>query len=189
MIRPRTIIVAAVACLTLLGASCGSGDPDDEVGVSEASGEHDGEGTEGEGEHEGEEGSEGSESDSIISDGDEESGIEYARGETYDETRRGARLQLRYDNGSDTFIGTVENTTTEMLEDVRVEVHLSNGTELGPTTPGPLQPGDTANIALPAEGGTFEAWSAHPEVGREEHGEEGEGGEHQGEGEESGDGD
>ena len=50
----------------------------------------------------------------------------------YDEVRNGARLVLTYDAPSNSFNGTVQNTTEETLERVRVEVHLSNGRELGP---------------------------------------------------------
>ena len=47
----------------------------------------------------------------------------------------GARLVLSYDAASNSFNGTVENTTNSVLTNVRIEVHQSNGTELGPTTP------------------------------------------------------
>jgi hypothetical protein len=59
---------------------------------------------------------------------------------------------------------TVENTTSITLPQVRVEVHLSNGIELGPTTPVDLAPGQKINITLPASSSSFVTWSAHPEV-------------------------
>ena len=62
-----------------------------------------------------------------IDSGDEESNIELALNEQYDKVRNGARLILAYDAQSNSFKGTVENTTTETLKQVRVEVHLSNG--------------------------------------------------------------
>ena len=68
-------------------------------------------------------------------DGGEEAGTQFALDETFDEIRAGARLVLSYDSTSNAFIGNVENTTDATLRRVRVEVHLSNGTELGPTTP------------------------------------------------------
>jgi len=106
----------------------------------------------------------------------EESGTELALDETYDNVRNGARLILTYDAQSNSFNGTVENSTEKTLERVRVEVHLSNGTELGPTTPGDLKPGEKRNITLKATSTGFDGWSAHPEVGNEEHGgSEGEG--------------
>ena len=85
--------------------------------------------------------------------------------ETFDEVRAGARLILSYDADANAFTGTVENTTDATLRQVRVEVHLSNGTELGPTTPVDLAPGQVADITLPATAEQFTSWSAHPEVG------------------------
>ena len=100
-----------------------------------------------------------------IDSGDEESNIELALNEQYDNVRSGARLILVYDAQSNSFKGTVENTTTETLKQVRVEVHLSNGVELGPTTPGDLAPGEQREIELVATSTDFTAWTAHPEVG------------------------
>ena len=96
---------------------------------------------------------------------DEESGTELALNENYDNVRNGARLMLAYDAQSDTFKGTVENTTDKTLKQVRVEVHLSNGTELGPTTPVDLAPGEKRVIELTATSKDFDGWTAHPEVG------------------------
>ena len=69
----------------------------------------------------------------------------------------------------------MENTTSNTLPQVRVEVHLSNGIELGPTTPGDLTPGEKRGITLAATSQPFTTWSAHPEVGIQgsESGEEG----------------
>ncbi len=108
----------------------------------------------------------------------EESGTELALNETYDTVRNGARLILAYDAPSNSFNGTVENTTERILERVRVEIHLSNGTELGPTVPGDLKPGERRNIILKATSTDFDGWSAHAEVGNEEHGGSEGGGEH-----------
>ena len=119
------------------------------------SGEHD-EGSES-GEHA--EGSESGEHD----DG-EEPGTQYAPDETFDEARAGARLVLSYDSDANAFTGTVENTTGDTLRRVRVEVHLSNGIELGPTTPVDLAPGQMTEVTLPATSQPFISWSAHPEV-------------------------
>jgi hypothetical protein len=112
----------------------------------------------------------------------EESGTELALNETYDTVRNGARLILAYDVQSNSFNGTVQNTTEKTLERVRVEVHLSNGTELGPTFPGDLRPGEKRNIILKATSKDFDGWSAHPEVGNAEHGSREGGGEHDREG-------
>ena len=120
----------------------------------------------------------------------EESATEFALNETYDHTRNGARLILTYDAQSNSFKGTVENTTDVTLKQVRVEVHLSNGKELGPTPAADLAPGEKRDVQLVATSTNFERWSAHPEVGEGgnnsegggEHDSEG-GGEHDGEGE------
>ncbi len=100
-----------------------------------------------------------------IGDQGEESNTEFTLNEQYDKVRNGARLILAYDAQSNSFKGTVENTTSETLQQVRVEVHLSNGKELGPTTPGNLAPGEKRAIELVATSTDFNAWTAHPEVG------------------------
>jgi hypothetical protein len=112
----------------------------------------------------------------------EESGTELALDESYDDVRNGARLVMAYDAQTSSFNGTVENTTEEKLERVRVEVHLSNGKELGPTTPADLGPGEKRDVRLSATSKDFDGWTAHPEVGGSEDGHRGEqGGEGRGE--------
>ncbi len=96
---------------------------------------------------------------------DEESGVGYERGDTYNMVRSGARLILRYDAASETFRGTVTNETDTTLARVRVEVHLIGDTELGPTEPMDLAPGETIMVSLAATGRSFSQWSPHPEVG------------------------
>ena len=123
---------------------------------------------------------------SILSDtGDEESNIQLTINESYDAVRAGARLILAYDAQSESFKGTVENTTNGTLQNVRVEVHLSNGTELGPTAPVDLSSGARIDVQLDAAGETFDRWTAHPEVGT---GSSGEGGSSEGTGEHGGGG-
>lgn len=112
------------------------------------------------------------------SDEGEESGESLALDETYDVIRKGARLILRYDEAGDAFVGTVQNTTEDVLNRVRIEVHLSNGTELGPTTPVDLAPGQIVEVSLTATEETFTGWTPHAEVGTDEHGEDGVDGEH-----------
>jgi len=107
-----------------------------------------------------------------------ESGTEYAKDATYDGVRNGAHLILKYNPDTNSFIGTVENITEKILERVRVEVHLSNGIELGPTSPVNLAPGIKSSISLKASETAFETWSTHPEVGNNEHGHGVEEGEH-----------
>ncbi len=124
-----------------------------ERGGGESGGEHGaaGEGTEGGGAEEagGEEGSEAT----------------LAPDETFDMVRSGARLILSYDASSNSFTGTVENTTSNVLTRVRIEVHLSNGTELGPTTPIDLAPDEMATVTLHSTQSAFTGWITHAEVG------------------------
>ena len=100
----------------------------------------------------------------------EESGQQFTKDLAYDHVRNGVRLKLIYDATTNAFVGTVENTTNQTVSRVRVEVHLSNGIELGPTTPTDLAPGQKINVELSAAGQDFNKWSAHPEVGSSEHG-------------------
>ena len=115
--------------------------------------------------HTGGEGAEGSGADALALD------------ETFDTVRSGARLVLSYDAASNSFKGTVENTTTGVLDRVRIEVHLSNGAELGPTTPMDMAPGEVVAINLPATPASFAEWTTHVEVGTGGEGSES-GGEH-----------
>ena len=122
---------------------------------SEGSGEH--ARSEGTGEHaEGDE--HGSEEEG------EESGVYIGAAETWDVTRRGARLVLAFNPATNAFVGSVENTTQETLCAVRVEVHLSTGAELGPTERTDLPPGQTIDVELPSGGEAFDTWTAHPEL-------------------------
>ena len=180
----KTLVLAVAVCLAIVVSGCsndsGTGEKQESHGSTEARGEHD----RGGGEH-GEEGRGEHDRDRGGNEEGEESGTEYALNETYDNVRNGARLILAYDAQSNSFNGTVENTTERTLERVRVEVHLSNGKELGPTTPGDLKPGEKRSVKLTATSTGFEEWSAHPEVGNEEHGGSEGSGEHGG-GEEGG---
>ena len=154
------ILIAAVLCAATYAKKCEKKDSDS---LTASRSEHSRDGGEGRGEHErGGEAKHGEES--------EESGTQYALNQTYNKVRNGARLILAYDAKSNAFKGTVENTTGKTLKQVRVEVHLSNGTELGPTTPADLGPGEKRSIKLKATSRKFEKWSAHPEVGIGEHG-------------------
>ena len=121
-------------------------------------------------------------------DAGEESGTIFTLDEIFDELRNGVRLVISYDAAANAFSGTIENTTDASIQQVRVEVHLSNGVELGPTPTVSLAPDETREVRLDATGQDFEAWSAHAETGSGEHsGEEGEG-EHGSEGSESAEG-
>lgn len=118
----------------------------------------------------------------------EESGKQLLLDQVYDAERKGTHMVLSYDAESVAFTGTVENISKEVLDRVRVEVHLSNGTELGPTTQVDLAPGEKREVRLSAAGEEFKSWSTHAEVGSGEHSHEGEHrheGEHNHEGEHS----
>ena len=148
----------------------------------ESGGEHPGgEGAEGSGGEGSESGGE-SGSESGGSGGEEGSGATLGLNETFDIVRGGARLILSYDAASNSFKGTVENTTNNVLIRVRIEVHLSNGTELGPTAPVDMAPGQVLTIDLPATAASFTGWVAHAEVGGGGEGSGGEGSESGGEG-------
>ena len=111
----------------------GSGEESRERSKASESGEHSGGSDSSERGAESESGEHGGGSES--GDGAEESGTQYTLSETFDHVRAGARLVLSYDSAGNAFTGKVENTTSDKLDRVRVEVHLSNGIELGPTTP------------------------------------------------------
>lgn len=138
-----------------------------EGGEEGEGGEH-AEGGEGEGEGEHDEGGEHAEEGEHGEEGEhreegEESGDYIGRAESWDETRRGMRLTLSYDAARDAFVGTVENTTDATICAVRVEVHLGDGPELGPTARQDVGAGESVSVELSAEGESFERWTAHPE--------------------------
>lgn len=108
----------------------------------------------------------------------EESGTELTLAEKYDTVRNGVRLILAYDAQTNSFTGSVENTTDSTLKNVRVEVHLSSGIELGPTPRSDLAPGDKKEIRLTATSKDFNGWTVHAEVGSSEHGNREESGDH-----------
>lgn len=180
---PRVIAAVAVV-LMLLVWGCPNDSGSQESASSRSHGEHDhshGEHSHSHGDDEhGEHATTAHDRDGHEHHGEEgeESGTEIALNETYDEVRHGARLILKYDAQTSSFIGTVENTTDQTLERVRVEVHLSNGKELGPTIPMDLTPGAKTPVQLMATGQKFTAWTAHPEVGSAEHSHGGAGHEH-----------
>ena len=184
------VFVALLVCFWMVACASETHEGtegDGEHAASEASGEHGGseeggeqasaEGSEGDGEHASTERSEGegehggAEGEGEHGEGGghesgeegEESGVYIGRDETWDATRRGARLVLSFDPDSDAFVGTVENTTGETICAVRVEVHLSGGTELGPTERTDLPAGETMSVELPTGGEAFDTWTAHPE--------------------------
>ncbi len=130
-----------------------------------------GEGVGGEGHGPGGEGSGG---------GEEATANQLAPNETFDMVRSGARLVMSYDAQSNSFRGVVQNTTDSVLTNVRIEVHIANGPELGPTTPIDLAPGQMVAVSLPYSQ-PFTGWVGHAEVGGGEHGSGSGGGEGSGE--------
>ena len=94
-----------------------------------------------------------------------ESGTRYAPSDTATETRSGVELVVNYDSTGQVFTGTVRNTTTATVTQVRVEIHLSNGVELGPTARTNLAAGESKSIELDARGQSFTWFSVHVELG------------------------
>jgi len=99
----------------------------------------------------------------------EETGPQISKDGKHDEIRKGVRLILSFDNESSSFTGTIENVTEKIIFKVRIEVHLSNGKELGPTPLIDLVPGKKVAVGLSAEGQSFDWWKAHAEAGESEH--------------------
>ena len=161
-----TVLGAILGAGVLVGCGPAGAGTGAEVRGGEAAGEH---GAGGEG---GAPSAAGSE---------EGSGATLAPDATFDAVRGGARLVLNYNAAQQAFTGSVENTTGNVLGQVRIEVHLSTGVELGPTTPVDLQPGQVLPIELPSTTGSFTGWIAHAEVGSGGEGGQG-GGEAGGEG-------
>ena len=94
-----------------------------------------------------------------------ESGTRYAPGDEARELRGGVELVMRFEQPAESFTGTVRNTTSQTVRDVRVEIHLSNGVELGPTPRVGLDGDETRPVELDARGQTFDWWTVHVELG------------------------
>lgn len=99
----------------------------------------------------------------------EEDGTQYTKADICNVTKHGVNLTLSFRAEENAFVGKVKNVSTKTVDDVRVEVHLSNGTELGPTKRVDLAPGEEIAIHIPAGTNEFETWSTHAEVGNSEH--------------------
>ena len=100
---------------------------------------------------------------------EEESGTQYRLSDTATETRSGITLVMSYDNQKEAFTGKLTNTSSETVQQVRVEIHLSNGQELGPTSRINMSPGQETNVTLDGRGQRFDRWSVHIEIGSSEH--------------------
>ncbi len=153
----RSWLVIVTAMAMSFGMTACSDEPRAEAAGAREHARSEGDGEHGEGGERGEHGSGGK------GEG-EEAGEQIDREDTWEATRNGARLVLSFDSVSNAFVGTVENTTRQALCAVRVEVHLSTGTELGPTERTDLPSGETTVLELPTAGEVFDTWTAHPEV-------------------------
>jgi len=80
----------------------------------------------------------------------EEPGTRLKTNEVYDHTRKDIRLVLSYNKVTSSFEGSVENVSEKTIKSVRVEVHLSNNVELGPTKPFNLSPKEKRAVILSA---------------------------------------
>lgn len=107
----------------------------------------------------------------------EEDGTQLSKNSTYDVTKHGIHLVLKFDEAKNAFVGKMTNTTNKSIDMARVEVHLSNGTELGPTLPKKIAPKASIEVVLKSTEASFSTWSTHAEVGNLEHGESKENGE------------
>ncbi|MCY4574023.1 MAG: hypothetical protein OXF01_14615 [Gemmatimonadetes bacterium] len=94
-----------------------------------------------------------------------ESGTRWNAGETATDSRRGVDLTISYNATTHRFDGSVTNTNASAVTDVRVEIHLSNGTELGPTPRVSLGADETKSVTLDASGQNFNWYSVHVELG------------------------
>ncbi|MYC14508.1 MAG: hypothetical protein F4Y39_12340 [Gemmatimonadetes bacterium] len=98
-----------------------------------------------------------------------ESGIQYGLADEAKEARSGVELVMRYDSQQEMFTGTLTNTTSATVSNVRVEIHLSNRVELGPTSRVNMTAGQVSPVTLEANGQNFNWWSVHVEIGSSEH--------------------
>lgn len=102
--------------------------------------------------------------------GSEEKGPGLEIGSTHDLLRARVRFVMKSDRASESFVGPVENVMEKPPAAVRVEMHLSGGTELGPTPREDLQPGQKRPVTLSAAGKMLKMRKAHVESGeRREH--------------------
>ncbi len=190
MRKTRLLAVLCIAFLLVFAYGCNKGAKDIETTEAgaheqEEAGEHTHEGETAEHTHEGEtaEHTHEGETEPHTHEGEtaehthegegaeegEESGPQIGLDGTHDEVRKGVRLILSFDSESSFFVGTVENVSEKTVPKVRVEVHLSNGKELGPTKPVDLAPGKKIEVKLSAVDQTFTWWKAHAEAGSSEH--------------------
>lgn len=158
MKKSKIFTVICICLLLVFVYGCNKDSAEGETGEA-STGEHGEEGS-----HEQAEGTENEHGEE-----GEEAGPQISIDGMHEEVRKGVRLIISFDSESSSFVGTVENVTEETATKVRIEVHLSNGKELGPTKPVDLEPGKKVRVKLSAEGHSFTWWKAHAEVGASEH--------------------
>ena len=148
-----------------------------QAGHRESRDDGEGRGEDGGGKGGGEGGERGGRERGARGEGGEEGGAYLAKMTKQNELfANGARLVLRFNPNTQVFVGSVTNTTARTLSQVRVEIHLDNGTELGPTKRMDIGPGETIPVELGTFGNEFTSWVSHPEAGSERgHGAGGEG--------------
>ena len=98
----------------------------------------------------------------------EEKGIEYSIDQSCEVIQNGCYLYLSFDKDKNEFIGYAKNLSDRTLTGVRLEIHLDNGIELGPTRRVTLAPEAVVNLSLKGSSRKFSKWTAHLEVGSSE---------------------
>lgn len=93
----------------------------------------------------------------------------YARGRlpkegTFEGAAGGAKVKLTFDKCSSSFAGTVENPTAQKISQFQLVIHLSGAVELRLAAPVALEPGQKAEVKIPAEGHTFVWWTVQATV-------------------------
>ena len=94
-----------------------------------------------------------------------EGGEQWDKDEVATVTRSGVKLVIQYHSADEEFRGTMTNTTDSAVSDARVEIHLSNGKELGPTPRTTLAAGESKDVTLDAAREQFSWFSVHVELG------------------------
>ena len=99
-----------------------------------------------------------------------ESGMMWGINDLAEEFVSGIRLILVYDAPSGSFTGFIENTTIDIVRQVRVKVQIfdaaGNSKVYGPTIPVDMASGDVRDVSIPApQAGNFVTFSMFPEVG------------------------
>lgn len=101
---------------------------------------------------------------------DQEIGMVWGINDLAEEIVNGIRLILIYDAPSGSFKGFIENTTIDIVRQVRVKVQIfdeaGNSKVFGPTAPVDMASGDVRNVTLPApQAGNFDTFKMYPEFG------------------------